>query len=158
VLGNVPHDFSGGERRGEALQLDRSDGPELVAAAGAREQPDDVADEDLAAWGVVAEPAGLDDRCAEAVVALPHHVAGAEPDADGDRSRGAAAEPVDAALHRFGRSHGLDRGVEDDHEPVAGALDLVARVGGDGVPKHVLVFAPESVRRVVADGPTQRGR
>ena len=157
MIADLPRHLGRRHRRRQALQLERANGSEIVAAATPGEDPHDVADEDLRALGGVAQPAGFDDRRPEAVVALPHDVAGAEPDADRHRSGRAACQPLDPALHRLCRRNCFDGGVEHDHQAVAGALDLVTAVGSDCITQHAVVRPAQLIGGVVADGLAQRG-
>ena len=157
MVADLPRDLGRRHRGCQALQLERADGPEVVPAATACEDAHDVADEDLRALGGVAQPAGFDDRRPEAVVALPHDVAGAEPDADRHGSGRAACQPLDAPLHRLGGGDGFDRRVEHDHQAVARALDLVAAMRGDGVAQHTVMRPAQLVGGVVTDGLAKSG-
>lgn len=109
------------------------------------QQPDDISHEDLVALCVIAQATGLDDGRPEAVIVFPHDVTRAQSDADRNRLRGATVQSVDTALHCLGRGNRLDRRVEDDHEAVAGALQLVTAVRRDGVAKHVIVRAADLI-------------
>ena len=107
---------------------------------------------------MAAEPVGLDDGRAEAVVALPDHVAGADADPDLDRRGCPPVQAGQSLLHRLGGGHRLDRGAEDHHEAVTGALDLAAAVLGEGVAEHPVVRTAELVGGVVPDPLAQRRR
>src|SRR5262249_43041072 len=144
-LGDMPRHLRGRQRRLQTLQLECTDGPEIVTAARSSQQPHNLADQDLLAPGVITKSAGLDHRRPETIVAFPEDVACAETDAYRAVRRRAPIEPVDAALHRLRRADRLDSRIEHDHEPVARALNLAAAVRGDRVPQHAVVGAAQLV-------------
>ena len=74
------------------------------------------------------EPVGGDDRRAEALVALPGHVTGGDPDRAGRRPFGSA---VGQLLQRDGRPHGLRGGVEGGHDRPSDAGEPSTGMGAD---------------------------
>ncbi len=120
----------------------------LTSRAG--EETYDVAEQDLATVGVVAQARGFDDRCAEAVVVLERDVARAQPDAHLQVGAAPTRQPVDRLLDRDRGAHRLGRGREDDHEAVAQRLDLGAAVRGQRVAHERVVRASQVVGPSVA--------
>ena len=87
-------------------------------------------------------------------VALFHHVAEMDADAELDAALGRHAGVAfgQAVLHLDGAAHGVDHAAELDQAAVAGALDDAAVVGGDGGVDQIATQAPETRERALLVG------
>ncbi len=131
VLGRpTPAHRGHGDGFGETLQRPLAGGNELVVAPAPGQEADEVGHQDLVAAGLGAEPGGLHDRGAEAVVVLQCHVPGADPDADRQLVIGVALDVTAyGLLDGDGGPDGLGGAREQRQHTVAEALDDLAAVG-----------------------------
>ena len=133
-------------------------GCELVVAPAAGQEADEVGDQDLVAAGLGAEPGGLHDRRAEAVVVLQGDVAGADPDAHREPVLGVALDMgADGLLDGDGGTDRLGRAGEQGQDAVAEALDDLAAVGGDGVGQQAVVGPAQRLGPLLAERDPQLG-
>ena len=144
----------------EPLQFEWPDGRVDVSAARAGQDPHHLGGQDGAPIGRGTQPRRLDHRGAVDVVVFERHVAGRQPDPDGqhDLPLGGPVHPVDRLLDGDGGGHRIGRSGEDGHDAVAQALDDPA-----GIPLHRLrqdpvVGAPQLVGGLVSQpAPQLRG-
>ncbi len=148
-----PGDGDGLDRVGQALQLQRPDGRQLVAAPTPSEHPHDVGGEDLPARRCAAQPGRLDHGHAEGVAVLDGDVARRQADPDGERLPLLAGQDVDALLQRDAGGHRRGGAGERGEGAVAQPLDERAAVLGD----HVGDEAVEAPTQVLGGVLTQRG-
>ena len=71
-----------------------------------------------------AQPGCLYDRISVVVVGFKCRLSAAESDAQSQQVVGADIVLVDGLSHRHGPRQGGRRAAEDDHDPIAGALDF----------------------------------
>ena len=100
--------------------------------------------QDLAPARPVAQAGRLDHRHPEEVAALARDVAQRDADAHRQRLGCVAVAPLDPLLHRDCAGDRVGRAAEDDHQPVAGVLDLLARAGADRLAQQPEVLASRS--------------
>jgi hypothetical protein len=153
-VGRVPRrppDLAGRDRRPDALQLERPERAEDVAAPRAHQPADEVGGDDLPGLRGVAQALRDDDGRADEVGADPHRLAGVQPHAQ----HGALAAGADRLLHGRRAGHRPAGGRERHHQPVAEALHLLAAVAADLRPQEREVLAQRCRPLVVPEAPQQ---
>ncbi len=129
-----------------------------MVAPTAGQEADQVGHQDLVASGLGAEPGGLHDGGAEAVVVLEGHVAGADPDAHRQLVVGMALDVgADGLLDGHGGADRLRRAGEQGQDTVAEALDDLATVGGDGIGQQAVVGPAQGLGPLLTEGDPQLG-
>jgi hypothetical protein len=129
----LPSDLVGLDRLGQALELQLTERREGKRAPTSGHNANGVGGEDLAAFGLGAQPRRLDHRVTEVVVRLSGRFSAAEPDPQPQRSLPLTIGPVDTLLHRNRARQRGGGAWEYDHEPIAQGLHLGATRGGDGL-------------------------
>ena len=148
----VPRHLVGGDGLLQALQRQRSEGPEVVLASRADQSAHELGREDLPSLRHVAQPARDHDGRAEVVVLVADRLAHVEahPDHQG-LVRPLIVVLTCRLLHRHGAGDGLDRAAEDDHEAVAQRLDLLSATGPHGLAQELEVRLPDALGAGVAE-------
>ena len=126
-----PNHFDGGDRFGQALQLELAEHSTLDLAPAAGHGGHDLCRQNLPAVAPGAKSGSFDDRVAEVVTLLGADLAAADPDPESDSVRRVPVCQVDTLLHRHSRSQCRRGGGEDDHQAVAEVLHLPPTGLGD---------------------------
>ena len=152
----LPRNGAGHDRLGQALQRDRPDRREGVAAAPARREAHEVGHEDLPALRRRTEPRRLDHGGPKTVALLPGDVAETDPDAHREwyrerRAARATVVPVNGLLDRHRRSDSIGRAREGRHDPVADVLRHGPAVRRDCIREQPVVRASQRLGRLLAE-------